>query len=66
MKSQEEYKRKIDMYKRARAREFKELVILSTEEIATLFHLPGINVKAPLFPRVEAKKSQPPAGLPIL
>lgn len=38
--------------------------ILTTEELATLWHLPSINVKAPLLPRVQAKKGQPPAILP--
>ena len=64
-KAQLEFKRKAKMYRATRGRDFSKLVILSTEEMATLFHLPGINVKAPFFPRVEAKKSQPPAGLPI-
>lgn len=40
------------------------LVILNTEELATLWHMPGLNVKAPFLPRVEAKKGQPPASLP--
>lgn len=40
------------------------VVILNTEELATLWHLPGLNVKAPLMPRVQAKKGQPPAILP--
>lgn len=40
------------------------LCILNTEELATLWHLPGTNVKAPLMPRVQAKKGQPPSFLP--
>jgi hypothetical protein len=40
------------------------LCILNTEELATLWHLPGTNVKAPLLPRVQSKKGQPPAILP--
>lgn len=39
-------------------------IILNTEELATLWHLPGINVRAPLLPRVQSKKGQPPAILP--
>lgn len=39
-------------------------VILNTEELATLWHLPGIGVQAPLLPRVQAKKGQPPSFLP--
>jgi hypothetical protein len=38
--------------------------ILNTEELATLWHLPGLNVRAPMMPRVQAKKGQPPAYLP--
>ena len=38
---------------------------LNTEEMATIFHFPDTGVKAPLFPRVEAKKGEPPSGLPM-
>jgi len=67
LKAQQEFKRKANIYKKYRWRGFREtgIVILCTEEMATLFHLPGLNVKAPFFPRVESKKGQPPAGLPM-
>ena len=39
-------------------------LILTTEELATLWHMPALNVKAPLLPRVQAKKGQPPSMLP--
>ncbi len=39
-------------------------LILNVEELATLWHLPGLNAKAPLLPRVSAKKGQPPVFLP--
>ncbi len=58
------------MYKAYRQRAFPEydgkeiLCILTTEELATLWHLPGLNVRAPLLPRISAKKGQPPVGLP--
>ena len=64
-KAQQEYRRKFDIYQSYRIRSFVDkYVILNTEELATLFHLPGLNVRAPFLPRVEAKKGQPPAGLP--
>ncbi len=59
------FEKKKKLYRQYREREFMEkYVILNTEELATLYHLPGINVKAPAVPRVDAKKGQPPMGLP--
>lgn len=65
-KKQKEYNRKIfllDKYKNRSlpARSF----ILNIEELATIYHLPDIGVRSPLLPRVEAKKGEPPAGLPV-
>ncbi|KKQ79266.1 MAG: hypothetical protein UT02_C0042G0002 [Parcubacteria group bacterium GW2011_GWC2_38_7] len=39
--------------------------ILSTEELATLWHFPYISVKAPLVKKVEAKRGSAPIGLPL-
>jgi len=40
--------------------------VLNTEELATLFHPLGRVVgPAPFVPRIEAKKGEPPPGLPI-
>ncbi|MFH1612025.1 MAG: hypothetical protein ABH887_02050 [bacterium] len=39
--------------------------ILSTEELATIYHFPSEAVKAPLIPKIEAKKGEPPIGLPM-
>ena len=40
--------------------------IFDIEELATMFHFPGRTVApAPLVPRVEAKKGEAPAGLPL-
>lgn len=61
----EEFKRKQYLYQNYKKRAFvNQFIMLGVEELATLFHLPGIGVKAPAFPRVEAKKGQPPVGLP--
>jgi hypothetical protein len=40
-------------------------IILSTEELATIFHFP-IKVLTPALKTVEAKKTGPPSGLPIV
>lgn len=62
---QRSLRRKKKLYKLYRERLFvKDYVILNTEELATLWHLPGINVQAPMMPRVQAKKGQPPPFLP--
>lgn len=63
---QRAYLRKVVMYKKLRDRLFvKKPIILNTEELATVYHFPDVSVKSPLLPRVEAKKGEPPAGLPV-
>src|SRR3989344_1434680 len=39
--------------------------ILNSEELASIYHFPVITVKAPLVRKTEAKKAEPPMGLPI-
>ncbi len=47
-------------------REFKGRgFVFNTEELATIYHIPGVMVEAPVMPRVEAKKGGPPSGLPV-
>lgn len=38
---------------------------LNTEELATLWHFPARDVKAPLLQKTESKKAEPPASLPV-
>jgi hypothetical protein len=40
-------------------------LIMSTEELATVFHLPDMSVMAPHITRVDAKKGGAPTNLPI-
>lgn len=39
--------------------------VFNSEELATVYHFPSEPVKTPLTPKVEAKKSEPPRGLPV-
>ncbi len=39
--------------------------VLNVEEIATLWHFPAIGIKAPLIKKQEARKGEPPVGLPM-
>jgi len=39
--------------------------VLNSEELATIFHFPGRVAETPTFERIESKKVEPPAGLPI-
>ena len=39
--------------------------VFNVEELATICHFPSEPVKAPLTPKVEAKKAEPPKGLPV-
>lgn len=38
--------------------------ILNTEELATIYHFPILNVKAPLVKKAAVKKAEPPFSLP--
>lgn len=40
-------------------------IVFSTTELATLFHFPNMNIKAPSLTRVESKKGSAPFNLPI-
>lgn len=39
--------------------------ILNIEELATLYHFPVMQVKAPLVKKIEAKRAEPPVSLPL-
>jgi hypothetical protein len=41
------------------------VIVLNVEELATVYHFPIESVTAPLLPRVEAKRGEPPVGLPV-
>lgn len=40
-------------------------IILNVEELASIYHFPGITVKAPLVSRTEAKRASAPMALPL-
>lgn len=39
--------------------------VMTTEELATIFHFPGSVATTPTLSRVQAKKVEPPANLPV-
>lgn len=43
----------------------KQPFVLNTEELATLFHLPGQVAETPTLERIESRRGEPPANLPI-
>ncbi|MFT7557542.1 MAG: hypothetical protein ACI83D_000207 [Planctomycetota bacterium] len=43
----------------------KQPFVLTTEELATLFHFPGRVSETPGFGRIDSRKSEPPSNLPI-
>ncbi len=43
----------------------KEMMVLNTEELATLYHFPGRVSETPTFSRISSKKSEAPTNLPI-
>lgn len=40
-------------------------MVMTTEEIATIFHIPGRMVQTPGIERIESRKAEPPVNLPI-
>ncbi|MBU2068528.1 hypothetical protein KKE13_03065, partial [Patescibacteria group bacterium] len=40
-------------------------MVMNIEELASIFHFPAITIKAPLTPKVESSKREPPIGLPV-
>lgn len=56
--------RKIFRRYKKRDREGKK-VILSTKELASLYHIPDMAVQTPYLQRVEAKKGGAPSNLPV-
>ena len=56
------YKKRAYFYKPHKR---ENIFVLNTEELATLFHLPGMVSATPTFGRVESKKGQAPANLPV-
>jgi len=58
--------RKRQILRKYKRREFDQRsYVLNTEELATIYHFPTIEVKAPVAPRVEAKRGKPPTELPV-
>jgi len=43
----------------------RKRAIFNIEELATLYHFPAVAVEAPMLKRIEAKKGEPPVGLPL-
>lgn len=39
--------------------------VLNTEELATVYHFPGQVAETPTLGRIESKRSEPPANLPV-
>lgn len=66
-KKTREYLRKKKLYKKARNREFvRNPIIFNTEELATVYHVPSLMMEVPMLPKINAKKAEPPAGLPTI
>lgn len=70
-KKTRELSRKQAIYQWARERSFKNVsarkrMIMNTEELATIYHVPSIVLEVPTLPKITAKKSEPPTGLPMI
>lgn len=43
----------------------EKLPVLSVEELATIYHYPIVNVRAPQLQRIGSRRAEPPVNLPI-
>jgi len=43
----------------------KKPFVLNSEELATIYHFPGGVAETPTFTRIDSRKGEPPANLPI-
>ena len=55
------YKRRMYFYRPHKRPHF----VLNTEELATLFHFPGAVSYTPTFSRIDSRKAEAPANLPV-
>jgi len=42
-----------------------DIIVLSVEELASIYHFPGMVSEAPSFKRVDSKIAKPPSNLPV-
>ncbi len=56
---------KLERYFKSPEKLGQKPILLSVEELATLWHLPGRVAETPTFTRIEATKGEPPVNLPI-
>jgi len=54
-----------DVVRKYRQREVEDGILMSNEELATLYHLPNLTVKTPNIAWVRSKKLEPPVDLPL-
>lgn len=59
------YRKKEFLDKFKKRKRANKTFVLNTEELATVYHFPGVVVTAPTLPRVGAKKGEPPVNLPL-
>jgi hypothetical protein len=43
----------------------KKPFVLNSEELATIYHFPGMVAETPTFGRIESRKGEPPTNLPV-
>jgi hypothetical protein len=64
-------KRKREMFRNYCRRSYfyppakSKVFVLNTEELATIFHFPGLTTSTPTLDRISSKRGEPPPNLPI-
>jgi len=70
-KKTREHSRKVALHQWACDRSFRDVtarkrMIMNTEELATVYHIPSVVLEVPTLPKITAKKAEPPTGLPAI
>jgi len=66
LKKTRTFMKKRGMYSKYVHRVASNHFVLNVEELATIFHFPSSATFSPLLPKIEAKRGEPPAGLPLI
>lgn len=66
LRKSREFMKKRVMFRKLMYRSPSSGFVLNTEELATVCHFPAASVVSPMLPKIEARRGEPPATLPVV